>query len=85
MLNHDSKLYPHHLDASRRFELGDPAATVTRHPQNPDIWGLQNLTSAKWVTTTEDGVVHDVLPGRSVTLATGTRIQFGTCEGEIRL
>jgi hypothetical protein len=85
MLNHDSKLYAHHLDASRRFELGDPAAVVTRHPQNPALWGLQNLTSAKWVATVAGGAVRDVLPGRSVTLATGTRIHFGTCEGEIRL
>lgn len=85
MLNYDTKLYPHHVDDSRLYDFSAPVAEVTRHPTNPSIWGLKNLSAARWVTTTAEGVVHDVEPGRSVSLANGTRINFGKAEGEVRL
>lgn len=86
MLNHDTKLYPYHLDSSQEFTVNaTPVATVTPHPTNPQIWGLQNLSPNKWVATTSEGNVRDVPPGRSVTLASGTRLQFGASEGEIRM
>ena len=86
MLNHNAKLFPAQLDNSRPFDLNaQPVAGVTQHPANPQVWGLQNLSSEKWVVTTSDGNVRDVAPGRSVTLAPATRINFGTSEGEIRL
>ena len=55
------------------------------HPSNPHIWGLKNLSDEKWVATTAAGDVRDVPPGRTVTIATGTRINFGHSEGELRL
>ncbi|MFN8486378.1 MAG: hypothetical protein U0350_02225 [Caldilineaceae bacterium] len=86
MLNHDTQLYPYHLDSSQEFTVNaSPAAAVTQHPTNPQIWGLQNLSSSKWVATTSEGNVRDVPPGRSITLASGTRLQFGASEGEIRM
>ena len=85
MLNHDTRLYPHHVDDARLYDFSAPVAEVTRHPTNPGIWGLKNLSGVKWVTTTAEGVVNDVEPGRSVSLANGTRINFGKAEGEVRL
>lgn len=84
MLNHDTRLYPHHLDPQRRYDLSQPLAAVRPHPQKPGVWGLQNLSSAHWVMTTAEGVARDVEPGRSLALAPGVRIQFGQVEGEIR-
>ncbi len=84
MLNHNTQLFPHHVDDYRRFDFSTPIATVTQHPTNPSIWGLKNLSAQKWVSTTIDGTVKDVPPDRSVTLASGTKINFGTAEGEIR-
>ncbi|HEX8492202.1 MAG TPA: hypothetical protein VF658_05120 [Pyrinomonadaceae bacterium] len=85
MLNHDTQLFPHHTDDDRLYDFSSPAAVVTRHPTNANIWGLKNLTDNKWVVTTADGEVRDVEPQRSVTLAVKTRIQFGKAEGEIRV
>jgi len=83
MLNHDAQLFPHHLDDERKYDFTRPLATVTRHPTEPNIWGLKNLSGQNWSATNTRGEVKDVLPGRSVTLAVGTRINFGRAEGEI--
>ncbi len=85
MFNHDTRLFPHHLNTQRMYDFSQALAEVTRHPSNPQLWGLKNLSAEKWVCTTSDGTVKDVPPGRSVTLALGTKINFGTIEGEIRL
>ena len=84
MLNHDSKLYPHHLDEQKLFDFSKPAAEVSRHPKDPTQWGLKNLTGQKWIMTGADGTLKDVEPGRSVPLAAGVKVQFGRAEGEIR-
>jgi eukaryotic-like serine/threonine-protein kinase len=84
MLNYDTKLFPHHLDDERLYDFSVPVAEVARHPTDASIWGLKNLGSEKWVATTPDGKARDIEPGRSVTLAVGTRIGFGKTEGEIR-
>jgi DNA-binding helix-hairpin-helix protein with protein kinase domain len=85
MLNHDTQLYPHHLDDQRMYDFSQPLAEVTQHPTKPDVWGLKNLTAEKWVITTTDGTVKDIEPGLNVPLAIGTRINFGEKEGEIRM
>ena len=85
MLNHDTRLYPHHLDDQRPYDFSRPMAEVTRHPTNPDIWGLKNLSDTKWASSTPPNPERDVEPGKSVTIADGTRIRFGKSEGEIKV
>jgi DNA-binding helix-hairpin-helix protein with protein kinase domain len=85
MLNHDTRIFPHHIDSGRLFDFLSPVAEMVQHPQNPAIWGIKNLSKEKWVVTTAEGKVSDVEPGRSLTLAVGTRINFGKSEGEIRV
>ena len=85
MLNHDTLLYPHHLNEQRRYEVDEPVAEVTQHPQNPQIWGLRNLSSQKWTSQNAEGEVNDVEPGKTVTLSSGLQIQFGSREGRVRL
>ena len=85
MLNHDAQLFPHHVDHQRLYDFSAPIASVNRHPQHPNIWGLKNLSAEKWVVTTPDGAVKEVEPQRSVTLTAGAKINFGAAEGEIRL
>ena len=84
MLNHDTRLFPHHVDVQRRYDFGEAVAEITRHPTNPDLWGLKNLSGQKWVITTDEGAIKDVDPGRSASLMSGTRINFGVTTGEIR-
>jgi hypothetical protein len=85
VLRHDSKLFPHHVDRNRHYDFSHPVAEIAFHPTNPSVWGLKNLADDKWVATTAGGDVRDVPPGRTVTIATGTRIQFGYSEGILRL
>jgi DNA-binding helix-hairpin-helix protein with protein kinase domain len=84
MLNHDAKLFPHHVDGQRLYDFSHPVATVSRHPRDPSIWGLTNTSAEKWVISSAVGT-QEVAPGRSVTLALGTRINFGKVEGEVRV
>ena len=84
MLNHDTLLYPHHVDAERSYDFDGPVAEVTQHPQNPRIWGLRNRSAQRWTGQKADGQINDVEPGKSVILSPGLRIQFGSREGEVR-
>ncbi|NES73215.1 MAG: serine/threonine protein kinase, partial [Okeania sp. SIO2D1] len=85
MLNHDTKLFPHHVDDGEKYDFSEAVAGVVRNPKNPNLWGLKNLSTAKWVVTTADNNMKDVEPVRSVTMAVGTKINFGTEKGEIRV
>ena len=84
MLNADSKLYPHHMKDGRAYDFSKPVAEVVRHPTDPSVWGLKNLTAEKWVATVSGSAMKDVEPGRSLPLASGTRVGFGKVEGELR-
>jgi DNA-binding helix-hairpin-helix protein with protein kinase domain len=83
MLNHDTQLFAHHIDEEKKYDFTYPVAAVTKHPADPSIWGLKNLSIQTWSATNQKGEVKDVSPGRSVTLALGMRINFGHAEGEI--
>lgn len=85
MLNHDTRLYPHHVDRLRLYDFGTPVAGVSRHPQNPNLWGLRNLTQDKWTVTRPDGSIDTVEPGRSIAMQAGLSINFGSSQGEIRI
>jgi hypothetical protein len=82
MLDPGSQLFAHHLDGPMNFNK--PLAEVVRHPADARLLGLRNLTGESW-STTVDGTVHEVPPGRSVAVNTGTRIHFGKVDGEIRV
>jgi eukaryotic-like serine/threonine-protein kinase len=85
MLNHDTCLYPHHVDEDHLYDFSQPVAEIAQHPRAPQIWGLRNTGSEKWTATTDGGKTFvDVPPGRSVTLAANVKINFGEREGEIR-
>ena len=84
MLNHDSRLYPHHTDPNRPHVFDHPVAEVSQHPKNPSRWGLKNLGTGKWTLAAADGTLSDIEPGRSAELANGAKINFGALEGEVR-
>ncbi|MCJ7532510.1 MAG: hypothetical protein MUO64_15955 [Anaerolineales bacterium] len=85
MLNYDTHLYPHHIDKDRMYDFSKPVAEVVPHPQNPQVWGLKNLSNEKWTILAQDGTPRDIESGKSATLATGLKINFGKTEGEIRI
>lgn len=77
MLNHDTRLYPHHLDKTRKFNFTSVEAAIIRHPQDPNRWGLQNLGVTDWTITNSDNTIKTVSPQRSVNLTAGILINFG--------
>lgn len=83
MLNHDSRLFSHHLNDDLDFEQA--VAEVRMKPGEPSNWGLCNLSQEKWTFTRPDGTTVDVPPGMSIPLVTGNTINFGRARGEIRL
>ena len=86
LLNHDTLLFPHHVDDQKIYNFSEPIAAVNRHPTQPQLWGLKNLAESSWFyRTTAQCEPIEIPTGRSVPLAEGTRIQFGKSEGEIRL
>jgi DNA-binding helix-hairpin-helix protein with protein kinase domain len=86
MLNHDTKLYAHHLEnsISKNYDFTKVVGEVARHPTDAAVWGLKNCTGDRWAATLPDGSVKDIEPGRSVRLGNQIKVNFGKAEGEIR-
>ncbi len=83
VLNQDTKLYPHHLDATKRNDFSVPAGELAQHPKRPEVWGIKNLSEQAWVSTNATGQSYEVAPGRSVSIQHETRINFGNTEATI--
>ena len=84
VLNQDTLLYPHHLDANRRNDYSEVMAEMVPHPKRPDIWGLKNVSGQTWTSIPPSGApIVEVASGRSVSLVPGLRIRFGPCEGVV--
>ena len=84
MLNHDTKLFPHHIDDHKLYDFSSPVAEISRNPNNPNLWGLKNLSIEKWVLKSSEGILKDVEPNKSVPIINGNKISFGKIDGEIR-
>ncbi|HEY1794737.1 MAG TPA: PrsW family glutamic-type intramembrane protease [Stellaceae bacterium] len=56
---------------------------VRRHPTEPGLFVLRNLSSATWEAVLPDGSVRDVEPAQTIRLVAGTRLDFGTQHGAI--
>lgn len=82
-LNHNTQLYSHHLDRNGSYRFTPVLAEVSRHPHEPNVWGLKNLSSDKWTVIRPDGAMNDVPPGRTVRLDRGVNLQFGAVNGEV--
>lgn len=77
MLNHDTVLFPHHVDPGRLYDFSSPVAAVVRHPSDERVWGLQNCAGDAWTAVLPDGEERSVAPGSTVRLASETTIRFG--------
>ena len=84
MLNHNTKLYPYHLDPIT-YDFSKPIAEITQHPANPQLWGLKNISDRGWQVTKPDGTKMEVPHGKNIALGNGIIVNFGSIEGEIRV
>jgi eukaryotic-like serine/threonine-protein kinase len=84
VLNPDTVLYPHHLGGDP-YDYSVPLARVSRHPVDPTIQGLENLSTETWRAQGSDGIEHDVGPQRSVRLTDGMRIRFTRADATVNI
>ena len=76
MLNHDTRLFPHHVDPNSLYDYSQPVAEVAPHPVKQGVWGLRNRGSVPWTAKKPDGTTVPVPPGRSVSLASRVEVDF---------
>ena len=60
-------------------------AEVSHNPKDPAVLGLKNCSHRAWTVTLATGEQKQIDPGRSIKLAAGTKTNFGSAQGEIRL
>ena len=85
MLNHNTQIFPHHIDDRRQYDFGAPVACVIQHPAYPEVWGLKNLSTDPWFFRTGSAPTPvQVRSGQTVTLTNGIAIHFGKSEGEVK-
>jgi len=85
MLNANTRLFGHHISSDKIYDFKRVVGTITKHPTNPNIWGLKNMTRNPWDIRTVDGRQLRVDYGKSVTLESGVRINFGEMVGEVKI
>jgi hypothetical protein len=81
MLNHDTNLTAHHL--IENFDFKTEIGKISRHPQNPNRWGLTNVGGDNWTLYKPNGESVVIEPGRTVPLQSNAKINFGVIEGTI--
>jgi DNA-binding helix-hairpin-helix protein with protein kinase domain len=79
LANH-SRLFCHHLSRSRGYDFDNPLGEMVDAPV-----GLKNLSNEKWVRKDPAGSFMDVPPGYVAPLSNGTKLFFGSVEGEVRM
>jgi hypothetical protein len=83
MLNHDTRLYAHHTDPTRRFDFEEVTAEVCPNPADPAVLGLRNLSKRPWRCLAASGSAYHVSPGHAFRLSPGSTIDFGATRGRI--
>ena len=80
LLMSNTKLYKHHIDGGH--DMKTVAGEVVQNPNNPNLWGIRNLTKENWTYIKKDGSQIPVEEGRSAMIAKDTKIDFGQATGE---
>ena len=77
------RLLEHQVPGLVAQTRGGPVAEVTRNPSDPTILGLTNLSTTVWETMTASGTRRPIATGQTIKLAPGTKIDFGSTDGEV--
>ena len=80
LLMSNTKLYRHHIDGGH--DMKTVAGEVVQNPNNPNLWGIKNLSKENWTYIKSDGTQIPVEEGRSATIAKDAKIDFGQATGE---
>ena len=81
MLNQNTILYAHHIKGD--FDFSTQIGKISKHPTQPNRWGLTNTAPDNWTLTKKSGESVVIPPGKTAPLATDAKINFGPAEGII--
>ena len=84
IINHDTLLYPHHVNKEKQFVFSEPIARVERHPHDPSKSGFRNLSDCKWKISAP-GREFEIEKGKATILVPDMEIYFGKQVGIIRV
>lgn len=76
-------MHHHHFSSLEAPHLDQPIGRVVRHPDDPSLLGLQNLSGQPWQARTTGGQQVSVQPGKTCNLA--ALDQLDTPWGELHL
>jgi len=76
------RLLEHQVPGLLAQTPGGAVAEVTRNPNDPSVLGLTNLSSSAWEVVS-NGARRQVGPGQTIKLAPGSKIDFGSTDGEV--
>ena len=82
-LNHDTRLFLHHVDPFHMYDFSHIIAEVTKHPNDNQLWGLKNMSTEIWIVVKPDSNPIEVFPKQSLLLSPNTTIDFGKSKGII--
>ena len=77
------RLLEHQVPGLQAQSPEGAVAEVTRNPNDPSILGLTNLSGSVWEVVTANGNRREIQPGGTIKLARGTKIDFGSTDGEV--
>jgi DNA-binding helix-hairpin-helix protein with protein kinase domain len=72
-----------HIDPDRSLDFTSHGAVIEAHPNQPNVWGLRNLTNKPWRAVLPDAGAVTVEPGRAVRIAHGAVFEFGRRTGRV--
>jgi RsiW-degrading membrane proteinase PrsW (M82 family) len=78
-----TKISVREISGLRPFSA-DTVAEVRNSPNDASIIGIKNLSTTSWRAYTPDGQQRELEPGRTLRLARGIEIDFGSVRGQIR-
>ena len=80
-INKNTKLNYHH--AKNNYDIQTTIGIVNQNPNNPNQWGIKNLSNEIWTYIKPNGENIFIKKGTSFPLIKGSKINFGTNVGEI--
>jgi DNA-binding helix-hairpin-helix protein with protein kinase domain len=82
LLTQNTYLIQRHLQPTTEIPE-QPIGQVVQNPNNPNMWGIRNLTETAWTITFLDGSTKTIEPQRAVPLKLGLQLNISGIEAEI--
>lgn len=78
-IEESTKIFSHYLYED--YDINTVVAEVIRHPTNPKVFGLRNLSNTNWTYIKQDNSMIVVERGKSAKIAKGVKIAFSVTQG----